>query len=271
MHKRTLLIVSLLMLFTSCSKHLPVDMGFESQGIQGVRFDPSYYYNLKKPVKSFADSVTAFWHDHGINTVFFKAYDPKFGAVYKTNYRFNKTTDYSKDDLLKIFIESCHKNNIQLIIWSPVLEHKGAWDANPDWRIKYLNGTDLIPEADKTILCYNNPQVREWWFGYIKDLLSNYPQIDGIDLAEPSAVWKSNTTCQCPLCKTTDLPFSSPGIEKRSADYTNFLEESFNVLKQAKIKTCLTLTITADRQSQLLPFDQQKKLTGINLDHLFSS
>ncbi len=268
--KSVFFLISAVLLF-SCSKQTTLDIGINSRGIQGVRFDPSYYYNLKKPIKTFADSITTFWHNQGINTVFFKAYDPIYGAVYKTNYRYNKTTDYSKSDFLKIFIESCHKKNIQIIIWVSVLEHKGAWDANADWRIKQADGSDLIPEPGKVLLCYNNPQVRKWWNGFLQDIILRYPQIDGIDIAEPASIWKGNTVCQCNNCKNIGDHLSSEFIEKRASDFTVFLEECFKIVKQAKLKTCLTLTITADRKNFLYPFNQQKRYSGIDLDNLLSS
>lgn len=268
--KSAYLLISTILLF-SCSKQTPLDIGINNRGIQGVRFDPSYYYNLKKPIKHFADSITTFWYNHGINTVFFKAYDPIYGAVYKTNYRFNKSTDYSKRDLLKIIIENCHRKNIQIIIWLPLLEHKGAWDANADWRIKQADGSDLIPEPGKVILCYNHPEVRKWCNGFLQDIISRYPQIDGIDIAEPASIWKGNSVCQCNNCKSTDDHLSSEFIDKRASDFTSFLEESFKIVKEAKLKSCLTLTITADRKNSLYPFNQQKRFSGIDLDHLLSS
>jgi uncharacterized protein YdaL len=264
-------VVAVSLLLVNCSKQNQLDTGLHSHGIQGLRFDPSYYYNINQSAGSFSDSICKFWHSKGINTLFFKAYDPLYGAVYKTSYKYNASTDYAKDDLLKLFIKGCHKNNIKLIVWLPVLEHKGAWDARPDWRLKDGNSKDLIPEKDKYALCFNNPEVKKWWTGFVDDILNRYPEIDGIDLAEPASVWKNGITCECSFCIKESTPSSDERFNERSKNFSAFLLKSFDQIQTRNKTSCLTLTITADRKTEILPFDAQRKISGIDLDSILSS
>jgi hypothetical protein len=243
--------------------------------LQGIRFDPSYYYNLNRPVEKYLDSLITSWRSNGINTVFFKAYDPQYGAVYRTHYAHNRQTDYGKSDFMKTFIRIAHKNNLRFIAWLPVLEHKGAWDDKPAWRIKDSNGQDLLPFADRHFLCGNNPEVRAWWNGFITDLLKKCPDIDGVDFAEPAAVWKNRTACSCSECKkffgTGNVAFSSESINKRADVLTDLLLESCKIVRDAKKVSCVTIIPTVTQTGNVLPFADQKLLSGMDPDSLLNS
>jgi uncharacterized protein YdaL len=243
--------------------------------LQGIRFDPSYYYNLNRPVEKFLDSMITSWGSNGINTVFIKPYDPQYGAVYRTHYAFNRQTDYGKNDFLKTFLRIAHKNNLRVIAWLPVLEHKGAWDGKPEWRIKDSSGQELLPFADRHFLCGNNPEVRAWWHGFILDIMKRYPEIDGFDFAEPASVWKNRIACSCAECKksfgTESSAFSSVSIDKRAGTLTDLLLESCVMVRDAKKISCVTIIPSVTRTGNVLPFSDQKLLSGMDPDKLLNS
>ncbi len=262
-------------LLTGCADKKQIGEDFASNRIQGVRFDPSYYYNLKQPLDKFADSAIAVWQAHGINTIFFKAYDPQYGAVYKTGYKYNVETGYSKKDLLKHFIDASHKRGIKLIAWLPVFEHKGVWEKRPEWRMKNADGSDLSPYPDQHFLCVRQPGFIIWWEGFLKDILKHYPEIDGVDFSEPTIVWKNKFACHCDVCRKEIAEdthaFSPEAIVKRSQGLTDLLLRSSKIVKAAHKIACLTFIATADAQANLMPFSKQKELTGLDLDKLLDS
>jgi|GEM_PF-443983 len=271
-----LLLPVALLLLVGCRRGPNPGPDFGSSRIQGVRFDPSYYYNLKQPLREFVDSSVGEWQSRGINTIFFKAYDAEFGAVYRTGYPGNRKTDYGNKDLLRLFLDASHKHGVRLVAWMPVFEHKGAWDAHPEWRIKAADGKDLIPMPDHHYLCVRQPGVAEWWKGFVRDLLERYPDLDGVDFAEPAILWKGTVTCACAVCKKEIAaggrdPFSPEAVTERARGMTDLLLASIREIKRAGKTACVTFIATADHSSDLLPFSRQKDLTGLDVDRLLDS
>jgi hypothetical protein len=241
--------------------------------IRGVRFDPSYYYNLNQPIAEYVDSLCRLWQSSGVNTVYFKAYDPGFGAVYKTSYAYNRMTDYGKKDFMEVFLKAVHRYNIRLIAWLPVLEHKGTWDDRKEWRVKNRAGSDLMPFPNRYFLCSRRPDVQKWWLGFIEDLLGHYPDIDGIDFAEPEIIWNDRMTCSCAVCKRdfgADA-FSPSSANARARAFADLLARSCALAHSMNRTTCVTVIPTADRKGNLLPLSEQKIMTGLDIDRLLDS
>jgi uncharacterized protein YdaL len=262
----------ILTLLPGCAPKQVQPVSINTWRVQGVRFDPSYYYNINRPLEHFTDSCCAFWQAKGINTLFFKAYDPDYGAVYKTSYSYNQKTDYSSKDFMRLFLDAAHRYNIRFMVWLPVLEHKGAWTSRPDWRIKRDDGTDLMPLETRSFLCVRNQQVVDWYVGFVNDILKRYPDIDGIDCAEPTIVWKNNITCECRLCAkdlgTGTAAMSAPSIDKRAEALTRLLSNVSHAVHTAGKLFCVTIVPTVDRQAGVLPFAMQKRISGLDPDGL---
>lgn len=259
-----------------CGRKSSPAVDFSSRGVQGVRFDPSYYYGLKQPLGKFVDSAVGAWQGRGINTVFFKAYDPEYGAVYKTRYPGNAKTDYADKDLLRLFIDACHQRGVRLVAWLPVFEHKGAWEAHPEWRMKAADGSDYLPSPEHHPLCVRQEGFRKWWDGFLADLLGRYPDLDGVDFAEPTIVWKGKETCFCPVCRKAITPdgrdsFSPAAVAERAKGLTDLLLLSSRQVKATGRTSCITFIGTSGPDTELLPFSRQKDLTGIDVDALLDS
>lgn len=262
-------------LATGCARKNGPGADFSANRIQGVRVDPSYYYGLKRAPKDYFDSAIGAWRAHGINTLFFKAYDPEYGAVYRTRYPGNRQTDYGKSDLLRAFLDAAHKRGVRVIAWLPAFEHKGAWEAHPDWRVKGSDGKDFLPAADRHFLCPRQPGFAEWWKGFVSDLLEKYPDLDGVDFAEPMGVW-GKQVCHCPLCLKETAAGAADALSPEHADLrarplTDLLLASSRLVKAAGRAACVTFIGTAGRDGALLPFAKQKELTGLDVDRLLDS
>jgi hypothetical protein len=259
--------------FAFCSAKTAERSSLAQPDVRGIRFDPSYYYNLNRPIPEYVDSLCKLWQAHGVNTVYFKAYDPNFGAVYRTSYQYNRMTDYGSKDFMNVFLKAARRYRIRFFVWLPVLEHKGAWENGKEWRIKNGDGSDLMPFLNRHFLCARHPDVSEWWLGFIKDILVHYPDIDGVDFAEPAIVWKDRITCNCAVCKR-DLgaaKFPPSAIDERARAFAGLIGRSCGLVHSMNKKTCVTLIPTADRKGNLLPLSEQKIITGLDIDRLLDS
>ncbi len=81
------------------------------------------------------------------------------------------------------------------------VQNTGGWEAHPDWREKTRGGADYKPDGDSYYLCVRNPEVMRWWAGFLDDLLSRYPEVDGIDLAECQVDLWGDNACYCEHCR----------------------------------------------------------------------
>ncbi len=249
----------LILLYQSLfSQNLGLDP--EANQINAVRFDPSYYYDSDLEIKEMAQSLLQAWKSNGINTVFYKVYDPAYGAKYVTDYQFNIMADYGKQDLLSHIINAARETgDMQIIAWIPAFLHKSAWENNPDWRVKNSDGSDYQPNPEDYFLCPANDQVRSWWMGFIKDILDNYPDLDGVDIAEPIVKWNDHR-CYGEQCSRSEDPLYT------SKALTKTLNESVELINSYNKLSCITSVVTANANGRLLTIAEQQLKSGFYLD-----
>ncbi|MBN2028679.1 DUF2334 domain-containing protein [bacterium] len=263
-----------LILFQGCTSRLNTNgqqLKIEQKRFYAVRFDPSYYYNTELSVKELSEKLADQWIENGINTVYVKVYDPIYGASYRTKYPYNIQTDFGRLNLLKTFLEICHQREIRVYGWIPAFQHKQAWDAHPDWRVKKADNTDYQPTPDSYFLCTRNPEFREWWLEFITDLLEHYKDLDGIDIAEPIVSWKSSEGCYCPLCKETYENHADPFEIIRSQPLTSLLEETSLLAHSHDKSMSITTIATSYQGGRLYSSEEQRSLTGFDLDGILNS
>jgi uncharacterized protein YdaL len=232
-----------------------------------IRFDPSFYYDRRQRPKSLAENLARNWSAAGVNLVFYRAYDPRYGAFYRTNYQYNHMGDYGKYDLLKLVIKECHLRQIKVFAWFPVLNHAGAWQKKPQWRAKTSEGQDYSATGLRYPLCARNGEVRSWWYGFISDFLEHYPKIDGIDLGEPIVSWNEGDACHCIHCQKALKQCSTTlgATEIRAQALTEILGESTALVHKAGKKVSITTVQTAIESGKLLPPKEFMKMTGFDL------
>ena len=126
----------------------------------GLRFDPSFFYDRGVTARELARNQVALWQSAGVNAIFFRVYDPTYGASYRTELALNQETDYGKQDLLGHVLEEAHERDIKVYAWLPVLNHRGAWEAKPEWRALRQNGEAYRTESLTHPLCPRQPGVR---------------------------------------------------------------------------------------------------------------
>ena len=268
-----------LLLSLECSRPVAHDerkIEIKSNRFHAVRFDPSYYYNEDRNVKGLSEELASLWSASGINAVYIKAYDPLHGAIYRTKHPLSIQTDYGRLDLFGALLDACHKQNIRVYAWIPAFLHKQAWEAHPEWRAVKFDGMDYRPTPDTYLLCVRRPEFREWWKAFVGELLKEYEDLDGIDIAEPLVSWKPDEGCFCEKCqeaynaqrnrveeKTTDLIRSEP--------LTSLLEETCRLIHDSGKSASITTVMTAHRDGRLFTPQEQRSMTGFDLDAILDS
>ncbi len=235
-----------------------------------VRIDPSYYYDGRRP-SELAKAMARQWNKAGINLVYFRAYDPAYGAFYRTSYQYNLEGEFGRYDLLKHVIKQCHLQGIHISAWLPVMNHRGAWEAHPEWREKTEAGEDYQTTGLEYPLCYRNPEARDWWLGFVSDLLERYPELDSIDLAEPVISWESGDACYCALCREAYSAKDKPEEITRSEPLTQLVRQSLAQIHTAGFSGSLTFVAVAGPEGGLLSHEEVRRITGFDLPAVLNS
>jgi len=237
-----------------------------------VRFDAGYYYaDLSAP--QLADSLAAQWQSQGVTDVYFYAYNYYYGARYYTTYPGNVMEDWGRQDLLGRMLASCHARGIRVIAWIFAPEHKQVWDNHPEWREKDYYGRDYVPGWLQYRLCVAHPDFRAWWRGFVQDLLTRYPTLDGIDIAEPQVAEWGDVACY----NASDVyafrqaypgrPYPGPEWRVYRADtMTDFLLETGNLCHRAGREFHVTQTLTAWGDGSLISNADLRDAIGFDLD-----
>ncbi|HOT97623.1 MAG TPA: DUF2334 domain-containing protein [bacterium] len=238
------------------------------ESVNAVRFDPSYYYNAPVRANVLAQRLAEQWQTHGVNVVFYKAYDPVHGAKYKTSYELNEMADYGRQNLLNYVLEACGEREIQVMAWLPAFQHKPAWEQHPEWRVKNPDGSDYRLNEESYPLCAANPEVRSWWVGLIRDLLEHYNGLAGIDIGEPVVRWQS-AYCGCAFCQQQirELGFgdaSALGLSKT-------LLASIEAIHDFRKLACVTSVVSPKVDGRLFTPAEQRGYTGFDLEALLEA
>ena len=263
---RFFLVVTLLVFSKSASpQSASLSLDPQPASIHAVRFDPSYYYDAPVRANVLAEQLAETWRLHGVNVLFYKAYDPAHGAKYRTRYDLNVEADYGRHNLLKYILKACSRRDIQVVAWLPALQHQPAWEQHPEWRVKNPDGTDYQLDAHHFPLCAANPGVRTWWLGFLDDLLKNYPGLAGIDIAEPVVRWQS-ACCGCASCARQKAEIGWEDVSALGLNKT--LSAGFEKIHHYGKIACATSVVSPKADGALYSSAEQRGYTGFDLDAL---
>ena len=253
-----------------CPSFLP-----EVNRMIGLRFDPSYFYDRGMTARELARELVPAWKSAGINTVFFRVYDPQYGASYRTSLAYNHETDYGRQDLLRHLLDEAHARGMKVIAWLPMLNHRGLWEAKPEWRALRAGGEPYRAESMAFPLCARHPGARQWWRKFVEDLLDRYGALDGIDCAEPCVSWREDEACHCSVCATG---FANGGKEAagswsrfRAQPLTALIGETIACARARGKTAVVTAVIPSGQDGAVLPFDVLRDRTGLDLDAVLSA
>jgi len=241
--------------------------------VRAVRFDAGYYYGRGLSARQLAENLTRSWSEQGVNLVYFYAYNRVYGARYHTRYAGNTMEDYGRQDLLGHMLKEAHRHGIKVIAWLNGVQHKQMWEAHPEWRQKTQDGADYKPDRDSYFLCVRNPEVMKWWLGLVDDLLTRYPDLDGIDLAEFQIDLWGDNACYCEHCRgqfAEGHPDEAmPGDEWREfrADgLTRLLLASSRLAQSYGKESHITTVFTAGRDGNLMSDEKVRDAIGFDLE-----
>lgn len=244
-----------------------------SKAVQAVRFDPGYYYNTGLSVDVLAERLVSHWAASGVNTVYFYAYSHAYGSRYRTRYRYNSLEDFGRLDLMSRVVAEAARRGLQVVAWVFPLRHKGAWEAEPQWRSMTASGQPYRVGVDANFLSPHHPEVLRWWLGFLEDLLRAVPGISGVDFAEPVVNWWGVEADYSEAARTSfarAYPGTRPGgpewRQHRADALTRVLLESARLVRRFGKQVHLTSVFTARANGTLLSPEEQRAETGFDLD-----
>lgn len=156
--------------------------------VRSLRVDPSYFYSLYPNLSTaqIAEKVVRSAKLANVNTLFLYAYNSTYGAFYKTSYPMTTIEGgYGATDIFGTILKVAKANGLKVFANLPLNDFKNVWQLKPSWRSKKRDGTDYTPVQDTHLLSAWHPSYRSWLAGFYKDILFNYPAIDGIEAVEP--------------------------------------------------------------------------------------
>lgn len=130
----------------------------------------------------------------GVDTIYAKALSYEYGTFWAnpTNAHLFHEGGHGANDVLRKFILQAHQNGIAVVAWvQPAIAFAGAWQANPDWRMKSRDGSDFDP--GRRLLSPYNTNVVRWVGATMNEILDL--GVDGLDVAETDyGMWGTNAT-----------------------------------------------------------------------------
>ncbi len=251
----------------------PSGRGWARESVRAVRFDAGYYYGRGLSAPQLDENLTRSWSEQGINLVYFYAYNRVYGARYYTRHPGNTMEDFGRQDLLGHMLKESHRRGIKVIAWLNGVQHKRMWEAHPEWREKTQDGADYRPDAESYLLCVRNPEVMAWWLGFVDDLLTHYPELDGIDLAEFQIDLWGDHACHCEHCRGQFAEVhpgeAVPGDEWRefrAEGLTRLLLATSRLAQSYGKETHITTVFTAGRDGRLMSAEQVRDAIGFDLE-----
>lgn len=240
--------------------------------VQAVRFDPGYYYNTGLSVDVLAERLVSHWAASGVNTVYFYAYGHAYGARYRTRYRYNSLEDFGRLDLMLRVVAEAERRGLQVVAWVFPLRHKGAWEAEPQWRSVTASGQPYRVGFDGNYLSPHHPEALRWWLGFLEDLIRTVPGISGVDFAEPVVNWWGIEADYSEVARTS-FARAYPGArsggpewrQHRADALTRVLLESARLVRRLGKKVHLTSVFTAQANGTLISPEEQRAETGFDL------
>lgn len=157
-----------------------------------VEFRGVWIRPTQKTKAEVADYVQRLY-DAGINTLCIETlYDSTLIFPAPEGSDFEHNPKFGGFDVLKAYVEECHKRDMELHVWMPIFYsshttcpnlERSVWYKNPSWRNINNSGKDTCVNDDDDFCFLNpaHPEVQEFLLGTYQYILENY-DIDGFEL-----------------------------------------------------------------------------------------
>jgi hypothetical protein len=184
--------------------------------IRGLRVDPSYFYGLYEGQNEdyIADQVITKAVAANVNTLFLYAYNPSNGAFYQTDYPMTEVEiGYGRTQVFQKIYQLALQHQMKVIAVFPITDFNSVWEQKPEWRSKLRDGSDYRPFPHSYYLSAWHPEYRKWIRGFVRDMLTRFPDLYAIEAVEP--------TVDCFWMMESDYnPHSNQEFFKRHPDGT---------------------------------------------------
>ena len=249
--------------------------------LRAMRVNPAYLYETAKgaPPKRLAEiaakAVVADARAAGVETLFVQAYNSQYGAFYPTTYPHTQVEGgLGKQDIFGAILKRAHQSGLQVVAWLPVNDFKKAWTDVPEWRSKRRDGGDYQPLAQVYLLSTWHDGVRDWYRGFLSDLITHYPTLDGIEGAEGKVDinWKGEADFNPAANLKFQQKFPQAHLgdatwKKFRADGLTELHRILGEVAHAHGKSAYVVqTWTPDTQGRLMTSPTLRDATGFDFD-----
>lgn len=248
-------------------------------GVRGVVIDPADYQAEFRDPAVLARKLAEDAARYGVNTIYLNAYNVEYGAYYRTTYLYNRESEYGKADLLGKLISAAHSRGVKIYAALYDHQHRGAWEFHPEWRAMRQNGSYYNPPRTDVqyYLSVGHPSATAWWRGFLADMMTNYPDLDGFELREPIVNWWGTEADHNPAVTRAFLrahPRSAVGGTTwrvfRQQMLTRFLKSEIAQIHAARKQAHVTTVADTGASGHLMPAKDEAFETGFDLDGLIT-
>ena len=224
-----------------------------------LRFDPGYLYENLYPYPSGKNSAklkdikieiresVRYWKENKVDRIFILLNNPNYGAFFKTKIPDQpQESNIGRTMLMKDLIQTLRHEHIEVFAWFFPFRSQQAWERRESWRAPRC---DL--SKNQYLLDVSNSEVQSWYRSLIFETLKTFPQLNGIDIAEPISVQD---------CAPSDF--------SRTERLTHFLSSLSKQMKRLKKQITLTPTLTASKSGHLWSFSEIKNHFGVDLSSI---
>jgi len=269
------LVVLCLLVFSSIQVMAP------SMRLRGLRIDSSFFYNLHPKLSNaeIIEDVLRGAKAADVNTLFIYAYNSVYGAFYTTDYIYTSIEQgYGLHNIFKELTAAAKKNGLKVVAVVPINNFKIVWDEKPEWRAKTLSGEDYVPTPDSYLLSAWHPKFRVWLKNFYKDLITQNPDLDGVEAVEPFVDYnwdqKSDYNYMAKVIYKQRYPEGKFGdldwLNFRAQGLTDLIGILNTVAHSFNKATFLVQTWPAQSDGQLFSSAQIKDNMGLDLDHILN-
>ncbi len=242
---------------------------------RGIRLDPSYFYNShsgQTPTQIATDVITTLKNAR-VSTIYLYAYNAVHGAYYPTTYT-NTSVEagYGVQNIFGVVSAEARRQNLKVVAVVPLNNFKLAWQNNSAWRVKQAGGVDYLPLADTYLLSASSSAYKNWYVGFINDLITRNPNIDQVEAVEPTLdyFWSGIPDQNPDAVAAFNLQYPTAAIG--SASWLNFRAQEFlnlvaifnQTVHARNIETCLVHTWTVKADGTLMDNKTIKDNTGFD-------
>ena len=260
---------------------LPIIKVEAAPELRGLRVDPSYFYELyaDHSAADIARKVLDEAEEAHVNTIYLYAYNSQNGAFYHTDYPMTEVEFHlGRQNIFAEIYNLALQRGFKVVACLAIFDFKVAWQQNPSWRSKVLNGEDYKPFAHAYLLSTWHPEFRNWFRGFIADLAVRYPKLHAIEAIEPTvdAFWMKQADFnpvanneffrQYPQGQLGDTNWK----KVRARGVTDLLAIMAEEAHRQNIQVGVVQTWPAKPNAELYSNDEVRDRIGYNLDEILN-